>query len=114
VTTGQETPAGALREALDALADALASGRLEPLLELDTRLERTLVRLRAQQPQPAGAADVRADLVAARRALARCRRLGDGLSAFIHDSLTPRGTGAGYVPDLRLAAPTGGAIDARA
>jgi hypothetical protein len=52
--------------------------------------------------------------VAARAALARCRHLGEGLTAFVSDSLTARGTGVGYQPDLRRAAPTGAAIDARA
>ncbi|MGE0444992.1 MAG: hypothetical protein AB7P99_07160 [Vicinamibacterales bacterium] len=114
MAAAETSPATELRDTLEGLADALAHGRLELLLQLDTRLDRALVSLRTLQLEPDTMPQVRADLVAARAALARCRHLGDGLTAFVCDALTARGTGVGYQPDLRRAAPTGAAIDARA
>jgi hypothetical protein len=89
--------AAALREALDGTAAALASPRVETLLECEVAIERAL----AEMPSfdgltPAERTAVRAQLDAARSALLRCRRLGAALTEFVRLSFEAQGRGAGY------------------
>jgi hypothetical protein len=107
------TAAIELRQALAALGDALAECRLEALVTLDVRLAHAVTALRAIPIVRSTTGMLREELVATRRELARCRRLGDGLSAFVRASLAANATGAGYEPVPAAAVLTGNAINAR-
>lgn len=88
-----------LRTALEDMADALVEGSLDRLLACEARLEAALAQLpRHGLPNEARAA-ARAEIEAARAALARCRRLGLSLDAFIAAGMTARGICGVYGPD---------------
>src|SRR6266540_3529130 len=94
----QPTSAAArLRAALEATVDALAVPKLEALLNVESALTAALAALpslRSLDPPDRPAA--REDLLAAKAALARCRRLGGTLGDFIRVSLDARGQGIAY------------------
>lgn len=88
-----------LRAALDALGDALAAPAVESL----TAAEASLAAVLAEFSQlslntiPDGArAGLLAEVSAARRALARARRLGEALSSVVHATLEAQGRFTGY------------------
>jgi len=86
-----------LRAVLESLASALAAARLDDLLETEHELARALAVL----PNATGlrAADqngLAEELAGLRRALVRCRRLGQTLSDLLRVSVSSRALGAGY------------------
>jgi hypothetical protein len=86
-----------LRAVLESLASALAAARLDDLLETEHELARALAVL----PNATGlrAADqngLAQELAGLRRALVRCRRLGQTLSDLLRVSVSSRALGAGY------------------
>ena len=89
--------AARLRAALEATVDALAVPKLESLLNVESALSAALAAL----PTIRGldAADrpaAREDLLAAKEALDKCRRLGGALGDFVRMSLDSRGQSIGY------------------
>lgn len=91
----------ALRTALQSLGDALASPAAAPLTTAETALAAAVADLTPHtltiETMPAvERAALRDELLAARAALARCRRLGGSLSAFVHASLQAQGLVGGY------------------
>lgn len=91
----------AVRLALQALGDALATPAAAPLTTAESALSSALSACAPGRLAVDGLpADARAALAqeieAARAALARCRRLGDSLSTFISASLAAQGLLAGY------------------
>jgi hypothetical protein len=103
VTTPQGLAARvlALRTALQHLGDALASPAVEPLTSAEAALATAVADLSSrtlgiEQLPAADRAALRDELLAARGSLARCRRLGDSLSAFVHASLQAQGLVGGY------------------
>ena len=86
-----------LRAVLESLASALASAKLEELLEIEQELACSLAAL----PDPGGhlagnPKGLARELTGLRRALVRCRRLGQTLSGLLHTSVCSRALGAGY------------------
>ena len=89
--------AAALREALDRTAAALASPRVETLLDCEIAIERALADMPPFEGlTPVERTAVRAELDAARSALLRCRRLGAALTEFVRLSFEAQGRGVGY------------------
>jgi hypothetical protein len=89
--------AATLREALDRTAAALASPRVETLLECEVAIERALAELPPFDGlSSAERAAVRTELDGARSALLRCRRLGAALNEFVRLSFEAQGRGVGY------------------
>ncbi len=111
--TALPSAAADLREALEACATALAAGDLDTLTALDARIASALARLGGVPKDPAVVGRLLDDLVAARAALARCRRLGDGLEQFVRISLGAAGEGRLYDAALVHPVLTGRAIHAR-
>jgi hypothetical protein len=102
----------ALRDALDRTAAALASPRVETLLDCEVAIENALANLPPLEGLDATErAAVRAELDAARRALLRCRRLGAALAEFVRLGLEAQGRGTGYGRNEPVYA--GQALDAR-
>lgn len=98
-----------LRRALDQNASALAAAQLDALLAGQTALQDAT----ASVPSTANitAEDrrlLRAELDAARDALARCRHLGASLSAFVRITLDAHGRAVGYDPQRITAAALAG------
>jgi len=110
------TVASRLRAAVEETAAALAVADLDRLLAADIALQAAL----AQRPStstvdPALQPFVRRELEAARTALARCRRLGAGLTDFVRLSFDARGQWPGYEPARAAAvAFTGRGLDQKA
>ena len=93
------TAAARLRAALEATADALAVPNLEALLNVESALSAALAALPTVRTlDAAGRLAAREDLKAAQAALARCRRLGGSLDAFVRVSFEARGQSIGYEP----------------
>ena len=103
-------PAAArLRSALKATADALAVPNLEALLNVESALTAALAALPTiRSLDEAGREAAREDLLAARAALERCRRLGTALGEIVRVSLDARGQGIGYEPARGAAATLSG------
>lgn len=91
-------PITSLRNALEEMADALASARLDRLLACEARLEAALAEFPITELPAEARLAVRAEVAAARAALVRCRRLGLSLDAFIGAGLAARGNDHGYAP----------------
>jgi len=91
--------AATLREALERTATALASPRLETLLDGEAAIEQALS---AMPPLETLSGDerlaVRRELERARGALLRCRRLGKSLRDYIRLSFEAQGRGEDYGP----------------
>ncbi len=110
------TAASRLRAAVEETAAALAAADLNRLLAADVALQAAL----GQRPsllavEPALQPFVRRELEAARTALARCRRLGAGLTEFVRFSFDARGQYPGYEPSRAAAAAlTGRGLDQKA
>jgi hypothetical protein len=107
MATRQDALAAAarLRAALDDTAEALARPDVEALLAAEASLTHaftTIPRLRALSAEERAAA--RTELLNARAALVRCRRLGAALADFVRLSLDARGQAAGYNPSTEAAA----------
>jgi hypothetical protein len=86
-----------LRAVLESLASALAAARLEELLEIEQELARSLAALPDSGGHLAGdPKGLARELTGLRRALVRCRRLGQTLSGLLHASVSSRALGAGY------------------
>jgi hypothetical protein len=105
-----------LRRALEQTASALAGARLDDLLEAASAVEHALARLRAVPPgEDIDRRAVVTEADAARRALARCRRLGAALEDFVRLSFDARGQAVGYAPLQSVAETlTGRGLHARA
>lgn len=101
--------AARLRQALEGSADALAHGRLDSLLSGHAALQDASA---AVPPSPRLSPEDRmalhVELDAARRALARCRHLGQSLTTFVRISLDAQGRAFGYDPQRVTAAALGG------
>lgn len=92
-----------VEQALQEVADALASADLERLLAAETGLGDALGQLGVTTPiEPSERAGLREAIDRACAMLLRCRRLGAGLTAFARASAGPQaGYGrAGFVPDV--------------
>ena len=89
--------AARLRAALEATVDALAVPKLEALLNVESALTAALAALPTLRSlDPADRPAAREDLLAAKAALAKCRRLGGTLGDFVRLSLDARGQSIGY------------------
>ena len=91
--------AARLRAALEETAHALSRPNLDALLAAESSLTAaftTIPTLRTFTKAERAAA--RAELLNARAAIVRCRRLGAALSDFVRLSLEARGQAAGYDP----------------
>ena len=107
--------AARLRAALEAMADALAGGKLETLLNVESALIAAISALPTiRLLDAAGRADARTDLQAAQLALVRCQRLGGSLGNFVRVTLDARGQGVGYEPARGAAATLSGRFHTRA
>jgi hypothetical protein len=108
---GTLTTLARLRAALEETAAALAAADLDRLLAGDTAVQDALdalpsialLRLPAEAT-PEERSIARRELDGVATALARCRRLGAGLTEFVHISLDARGDRLGYQPDAAAAA----------
>jgi hypothetical protein len=102
-----------LRQALEAIGDALTSGNLAPLLDGELRLSQALADLAALDPaEPLSrhdSAHIREEIAAARQALERVRRLGASLTDFVAGTLSAEERSGGYARDGQAAilAPAG-------
>lgn len=102
-----------LRQALEAIGDALTAGDLAPLLDGELRLSQALEHLAAIDPaEPLSRRDgahVREEIAAARQALERVRRLGASLTDFVAGALAAEERSGGYARDGQAAilAPAG-------
>lgn len=88
-----------LRVALDSLGDALAIPALDSIVEAEARLAPALEQLRRLLEAGAPAHDRRAlrdEILRARSALDRCRRLGSSLGFVVRTSLAAQGRGTSY------------------
>jgi hypothetical protein len=86
-----------LRAVLESLASALAAARLEDLLQTEQELARSLAALpNSTSLQPGGRRELAQELAGLRRAVVRCRRLGQTLSDLLRVSVSSRALGAGY------------------
>lgn len=105
-----------LRQALEQVADALASPGLPALLAGEEAIERALaeVPVAADLPQ-FERVSMRREVERARAALLRCRRLGAALNAYVRVTLETQGRMSGYGRGNN-AAPTfaGRSVNARA
>jgi len=108
-----------LRQALEAIGDALAAGHLAPLLDGELRLSSALAEIAALD---SGApltgeqgACLREEIAAARRALDRVQHLGASLTDFVAGALAAEERSGSYARDGQAAilAPEG-ALRARA
>ncbi len=101
--------AARLRAALEATVDALAVPKLEALLNVESALTAALAALPTiRSLDPADRPAAREDLLAAKAALATCRRLGGSLGDFVRLSLDARGQGIGYESSRGTAATLSG------
>jgi hypothetical protein len=108
------TAAANLREALERTAAALASPRLEALLEGETAIESALSSIPALDELPADERlAIRRELERARGALLRCRRLGASLREYIRFSFEAQGRGDDYGPRASAVSYAGQALNAR-
>jgi hypothetical protein len=86
-----------LRAVLESLASALATARLDDLLETEQELARSLAALPKTGGHLAGdQKGLAQELAGLRRVLIRCRRLGQTLSDLLRVSVSSRAPGAGY------------------
>ena len=92
------TTARALREALDALADALAQSRADAIAASESRIEARAREFRAaaQVVIDGGAALASDEALAVQVALRRCRRLGASLSFLARVRVPPHDSPLGY------------------
>lgn len=108
--------AARLRAALEATTAALARPHLASLLSAESELNAAIADLpgiRALDDEARRSA--REDLMAAKAALIRCRRLGSALSGFVRVSLEARGEGFGYESEsVAVAALSGRGLHTRA
>jgi hypothetical protein len=94
------TTAVALRDALGALADALAQARPEALAASETTIEACVREFRDAAAASLASRDElsRAHAMALDAALRRCRRLGDSLSQLAGSRTPPPDSPHGYTP----------------
>ena len=86
-----------LRAVLERLASALAAARLDDLLEAEQEIARSLAALpNSTSLRAADQNGLAQELAGLRRALVRCRRLGQTLSDLLRVSVSSRVLGAGY------------------
>jgi hypothetical protein len=98
-----------LRRALDQNASALATAQLDALLAGQTALQDAITSIpRISDISADDRRVLRAELDAARDALARCRHLGANLTAFVRVTLDAHGRAAGYDPQRITAAALAG------
>lgn len=93
---------GDARAVFEDVAAALESAVLDPLLDGEARLAPLAGLLRTLQLADADPTTLRCELVAARAALDRCRRLGEALDTFAETSRAAVGVptyGPGAAPD---------------
>ena len=94
---GPASAAARLRAALEATVDSLAVPKLEALLNVESALMAALAALPSLRSlDPADRPAAREDLLAAKAALAKCRRIGGTLGDFVRVSLDARGQSIGY------------------
>lgn len=99
------TAAARLRAAIDATASALAQPDLEALLTAEAALTGAFAELSFLRTLDEDQRQVVHDeLLAARAALVRARRLGGSLGDFVRLSLQARGQSTGYDPTRMTAA----------
>lgn len=102
-----------LRQALEAIGDALAAGHLAPLLDGELRLSSALAEIAALDPAAAltGPEGIRTrdEIAAARRALERVQHLGASLNDFVAGTLAAEERSGSYARDGQAAilAPAG-------
>jgi hypothetical protein len=104
-----------LRAALEQTGDALATVRLDAMLDSEIALAAALAVLPAERGAVNGEREaVLQELVRARSALTRCRRLGGSLTGLVHRSLGAHGMMGTYGADGRQAAYcSAGTLEAR-
>ncbi len=104
-----------LRTALEETGDALATARLDGMLSSGIALAAALAVLPSERGQVDGERDlVLQELVRARAALTRCRRLGGSMSGLVRRSLGASGRMGAYGADGRQTAScSGGTLEAR-
>ena len=88
--------AATLRRSLEDAADALGSADLERLLVCETRIHAALTYLASSRLPADARASLAREIVLARAALARCRRLGRALNDFARIVLSAQGLDEGY------------------
>lgn len=89
--------AAALRQRLDEMAEALTAADLPRLLHCEAHLEAALTDIIGARPISADERpQLAAEIVAARAALLRCRRLGRALTDLAALALSAHGTDHGY------------------
>jgi hypothetical protein len=107
-----------VRRLLDTVGDALVAGRVEPLLETDRELARSLDRLTdtgaAATLSPGERQLLKAEIARCLAALGRCRRLGSAFEQLAAGTLALDGHAAGYTRAGQAAlVPPGGTLEAR-
>jgi hypothetical protein len=107
--------ATSLRTALERTGDGLATANLNSLLDSEIALAAALAVLPAERGNVDGVRDeVLQELVRARAALTRCRRLGGALSEMVRVTMHVQGRVGAYGADGREAAGHApGALEAR-
>jgi hypothetical protein len=106
--------AARLREALERLAGALAEPSLDALLESEAALASAVAALSpGSVVAPGERALVRDELLGARRALLRCRRLGAALAEVVRIGVEARGAMLDYRTPGSGVSPVGSSIDTR-
>jgi hypothetical protein len=109
------TTASGLRAALERVGDGLAASRLDHLLDSEIALAAALAVLPTERGEVDEERDqVLQELVRARTALTRCRRLGGALSQMVRVSLGAQGKFGAYGADGRQhTGQAPGALEAR-
>lgn len=106
--------AARLREALERLAGTLAEPSLDALLESEAALASAVAALPPGATIAAGErARVRDELLGARQALLRCRRLGAALSEVVRIGIEVRGAMVDYRARAGGVSPVGPSIETR-
>jgi hypothetical protein len=103
-----------LRTVLEQAGDALAMPRLSAMLDSEIALAAALAVLPSERGELNGDRDrVLQELVRARTALTRCRRLGASMTAITRASLAAQDAAGCYRADGRYFGETVGAVEAR-
>ena len=90
--------AATLRRGLEDAADALGRADLEGLLAGEARIHAALTHLAGAKLSEDSRAALAREIVLARGALTRCRRLGESLNDFVRLALGAQGLDEGYGP----------------
>jgi hypothetical protein len=88
--------AATLRHSLEDAADALGNADLARLLDCESRIHAALTHLACSRLRADARAPLAQEIVMARAALARCRRLGASLNDFARIVLSAQGLDDGY------------------